>query len=71
MKDFMIKTTIPARADGEEPTVRERLVRARNQAQALKHVVLDTIQVGAATTEDAMRIAAAGGKLEQAKGEGA
>lgn len=69
MKDFIIKTTIPARTDGDEPAVRERLVRARNQAQAVKHVVLDTIQAGAATTEDAMRIASAGGKLELARND--
>jgi hypothetical protein len=56
--DYLIRTTIP----DAEP--RERLVRAKNQAQALKHVLTDTITIEAASIDDAMRIGAAGGTVE-------
>jgi len=63
MPDYLIKTTIPHE---DTPAIRERLVRAKNQAAALKHVVADTIKVEPATIDDAMRIAGAGGKVEVA-----
>jgi hypothetical protein len=63
MPDYIIRTTI-TRGDEHDTTV--RLVRAKNQAQALKHVVADTITIDAATTEDVMSVAAAGGALETA-----
>lgn len=73
MPDYLVSVTIPGDGlHGENrdlPTKRERLVRAKNQAQAIKHVVSDTIAVAAATGEDYMRVASQGGKIEEAKDE--
>lgn len=61
MPDYLIKTTIP----GEKtPVVRERLVRAKNEAQAIRHVVTDTLTIDRASIDDAVRLAQAGGKVE-------
>lgn len=46
---------------------RERIVRAKNKAQAIAHVVADTLKVDVASTDDAMRIGRAGGEVETAK----
>lgn len=74
MPDYLITTTIPTisqhspRLDGGDgPAKRERIVRAKNEAAALKHVVSDTIVIERATIDDAMRLAAVGGKVEQAE----
>lgn len=64
MPDYLISVTIP----GDTPTTRERIVSAKTKAQAIAHVVADTVTAEVATTGDAMRIAAAGGKLEVAGG---
>ena len=45
----------------------ERLVRAKNEARALSHVVKDTVKVQRATTDDVIRVRDAGGVLEQAE----
>jgi len=66
MPEYLIRTTIPSEPKG---ATSERIVRARNQAQALRHVVADTIDVKLATIDDAMRIAAAGGTVEKARDE--
>jgi len=66
MPDYLIRTTVPA-ADATKPAVqRERIVRAKNEAAAIKHVVSDTISVDRATVDDAMRLAPAGVKVETA-----
>lgn len=81
MPDYLIKTTIPATAtidsaklgansltvEGsvQQAAVSERIVRAKNEAQAIRHVVADTLTVERATMDDAIRI----GKIETAKGE--
>jgi hypothetical protein len=65
-----VKTSLPAKGDHPaEPAqfVRERIVRAKNEAAALKHVVADTITIDRATIDDAMRLAGQGGKVEEAK----
>lgn len=72
MPDYLITSTLKifkttAPLETPETCKVERLVRAKNQASALKHVLADTITVESAGTEDAMRIAAAGGKLELAE----
>lgn len=54
--DYLIKTTIPGAA------ACERIVRAPNEARAIKHVVSDTLAVTRATIDDAIRV----GKVEQA-----
>jgi hypothetical protein len=61
--DYLVTTKLPA-TEGSKLVIKERLVRAKNQAQALKHVVADTITIDTATTEDVMSVAAAGGALE-------
>lgn len=61
MPDYLVKTTIP---NEDAPATRERIVRARNRAAALQHVVSDTISIEAASIDDAMRLAANGGKVE-------
>ena len=45
----------------------ERLVRAKNEARALAHIVKDTISIDRATIDDAMRLAKAGVEVEQAE----
>lgn len=74
MPDYIVRitTTQPALrgANGlpadAEPVVTERLVRAKNQAQALGHVTDSIITVELAETEDIIRCAQAGVTLETA-----
>jgi hypothetical protein len=72
MPDYLITTTIPPNGSefqgvqGADSAKRERLVRAKNEAAAIKHVVADTITVTRATIDDAMRLAQAGVKVETA-----
>lgn len=76
MPDYLITCTIPTatveiqtisekeptKIPAEKPAVRVRIVRAKNEAQALRHVVADTITIGRATLDDAIRV----GKIETA-----
>lgn len=64
MPDYIITCTIPN--GSAEVHKRERIVRAKNEAAALKHVVADTITIDRATIDDAMRLAGLGGKVELA-----
>ena len=70
MPDYLITATIPGDGlhgpDRDIPRKRERLVRARNRAAAVAHVVADTLEVRVADTDDVMRVAQAGGKVEHA-----
>lgn len=59
--DYLIITAI------DSDTKRERIVRAKNEAAAIKHVVSDTLTVRRAGIDDAMRLSAVGGKVETAK----
>lgn len=61
MPDYLIITKL------DSDTKTERIVRAKNGASALKHVVADTITVRSAEIDDAMRLAGAGGKVEVAE----
>lgn len=66
MADYLVRiSTTPAAADAK-PIITERLVRAKNQAQAIGHVVADSVTVAVADTEQIIRLATAGVKLEQA-----
>lgn len=49
--------------DGPDVCKVERIVRAKNEAAALKHVVADTITIARATLDDAIRV----GKIEAAE----
>lgn len=62
MPDYLIKTTIPGEG---APVVRERIIRAKNEAAAIKHVVLDSLTVARATLDDAILV----GEIEKASGE--
>jgi predicted GNAT family acetyltransferase len=70
--DYLVTCTIPNAAPlgtpggSAEVHQRERIVRAKNEAAALKHVVSDTITITRATIDDAMRLAGVGAKVEQA-----
>lgn len=69
MADYYIKiTTDPTATTADQPTplTVERLVRAKNQAQAVAHVVKDSITVELADTESIMWCAQTGVKLEHA-----
>jgi hypothetical protein len=69
--DYLISTTIKVpEADRGEPkgdsTTTERLVRAKNEARAIAHVVADTVKVARASTDDVIRLSKAGVELEVA-----
>lgn len=66
MPDYVIKITAKAPAADAKPTVTERLVRAKNEAAAVKQVVADTISVERATGDDYMRLAKLGIEIENA-----
>lgn len=67
MADYLVKiTTTPAAADAK-PVTTERLVRATNKAGAINHVVSDSVVATLATTEDIIKLAQAGVKLETAE----
>lgn len=59
MADYLVKVTTTPPADAKPVTI-ERLVRAKVQAQAVAHVVKDSITVKLADTEDIIRLAQAG-----------
>lgn len=54
MPHYLITTTIPGEG---APVTRERLVNAKNEAAAIKHVVADTLTIRRAGIDDAMRLA--------------
>lgn len=68
MPDYLITSLVAGNADSA-PVKSERIVRAKNRATAIQHVVSDTITAERASVDDAMRIAAAGGKVEIASDE--
>jgi len=61
MPDYLITTTI--NPEGETAQQSERIVRAKNEARAIRHVVSNTIAVTRATLDDAIRV----GKVEVAE----
>lgn len=66
MPDYLITTKIPGNKLDADAS-RERIVRAKNQAQAIKHVVADTLTCEVASIDDAMALARTGGMVELAK----
>ncbi len=65
MPDYIVR--ISAASKVVDAKMVERLVTAKNQAQAVGHVVKDTIGVELAGTQDIIRLAKAGVELEQAE----
>jgi hypothetical protein len=58
MPDYLIITKL------DSDTKRERIIRAKNEAQAIRHVIADTVTIDRATLDDAIRV----GKIEIAAG---
>lgn len=54
-----------SRDAGRQITI-ERLVRAKNEARAVAHVVADTVKVERASVDDVVRLTKAGVELETA-----
>lgn len=66
MATYLVTQTFAAKP---EPQKRERLVEAKTRAAAVAHVARDTITAEPCEIADAMRLAQAGVKVEQAGGE--
>lgn len=65
--EYLVKVSSkPAVADAK-PVVTERIVRAKNEARAISHVVSDTVTVERATIDDAMRLSKLGVEVENAE----
>ena len=62
------KTTVPNHEGTAIPTCATRLVEAKTKAQAIAHVVADTIAAEVCEIADAVELGAAGVKVEQAGG---
>jgi len=59
--------TTKAPAKDAAPTTTERLVRAKNEARAVAHVVKDTVAIERASVDDVVRLTKAGVELELAE----
>jgi hypothetical protein len=53
-----------------EPQKFMRVVKAKNAAQAVAHVVADMLSVEKAQADDYMQLASSGGKIEEAVADG-
>lgn len=56
MPDYLVTVTVPPK--------QERIIRAKNEAAAIRHVVSDTITIERLRVDDAMRLATNGVTLE-------
>lgn len=66
MPDYKVKISMNLDRSDDPQTI-ERLVRAKNEARAIAHVVKDTITIARAETDDVIRLTQAGVKMEQAE----
>ena len=67
MPDYRVKITHqPTRAETVQEVAVERLVRAKNEARALAHVVKDTMQIERCNADDLIRLTKAGVEIEVA-----
>lgn len=70
MPTYLLKTTlISSPLEGRKPIVVERLVDAKNVAQAIRHVAKDTITCEVAGAQDCVRLGKAGVDVETASAE--
>lgn len=67
MPDYLVKLTTKKPDTDAKPETIERIVRAKNQAKALAHVVKDVIEIGHAETDDVVRLTKAGVSIEVAE----
>lgn len=63
MPDYILKITTK---QADKPIVTERLVRAKNEARAIAHVVADTVSVDRVSADELIRLTKAGISMEQA-----
>ena len=67
MPDYRIKITHqPTNAETLQEISVERLVRAKNEARAIAHVVKDTVQIERCSADDLIRLTKAGVEIEVA-----
>ena len=66
MPDYLLTVTTNRNQDQTLPVTTERLVRAKNEARAIAHVVKDTIAIDRASTDEIIRLTQAGVKIEVA-----
>lgn len=66
MPDYVLKI-IATKATVDQPIVTERLVRAKNEARAIAHIVKDTISIDRATVDDVVRLTKMGVEVEVAE----
>ena len=66
MPDYRITINVPVATDQQFATS-ERLVRAKNEARAIAHIVKDTVQIERASADDLIRLTKAGIEIEQAE----
>ena len=68
MPDYLVTTKLTLiSTEGEirkETAQVERIIRAKNEAQAIRHIIADTVTIDRATLDDAIRV----GKIETAVG---
>lgn len=67
MPDYIVKVIARAHDTTAIQHTAERLIRAKNQARALAHVVKDTLEVKVATIDDAIRMSKEGVEIEVAE----
>jgi hypothetical protein len=60
--EYIIRTVVPH--ENAPAIVRERIIRAKNEAQAIRFAVADTLQVARASIDDAIRLGKDGVSVE-------
>ena len=67
MPDYRVKITHqPTSAEMLQEIAVERLVRAKNEARAIAHIVKDTMQIERCSADDLIRLTKLGIEVEQA-----
>lgn len=64
MPDYRIKLVVPI--DSKDTLTKERMVRAKNEARAIAHVVKDTVTCERLNIDDAIRLGTQGVEIEVA-----
>lgn len=64
MPDYRITVTTVAKLPEAQEVTIERLIRAKNEARAIAHIVKDTITVERASVDDVVRLTKAGVDIE-------
>jgi hypothetical protein len=64
---YLITLKIPDIGPDRIDALSERMVEAKNETAALKHVLADSVTVDRLSTADAVRLGAQGHEIEQAR----